>query len=289
MLHFLKYIVLLFVDALPDISNILLAILGVLMSFPEKAQEIERSPVWRKAIAYSCIAVGVAGFAASIYQRRQFSSDIRHLVNDDAKLVANTGSLVSSTSTMVTGFGILMPRLAALESHVSDLDVKIASAREKHDPRLVADLQAQVIATRKEAAKLSETMLLSLAPGVVSEMQYWAHKWPEDDASLTDEIQRVLSAHPSASPEESRLLIEPIQRRRSYLSAENTMQIQPLLTNANYIREALLRNSEKTQEDKAVDAIFAKALAGQSINWVEMISIADYMQELVRRGGAPQH
>jgi hypothetical protein len=67
--------------SLPEITNALLAILGVLMSFPKKAEDIEGNPKLRRIIAFGCIVFGVLGFVASIVQRRQVDSEMRQLVN----------------------------------------------------------------------------------------------------------------------------------------------------------------------------------------------------------------
>ena len=174
---FFKHILLWLVDALPDISNILLAILGVLMSFPKKAEQIEKNPFWRKFIAALCIVVGLAGLAVSSYQRWHFNSQITQLVADDDKLVADddklardTTRLVGATNTMVTDFGILMPQVTALDARVAELDVKIAAAKQKHDSPLVAKLQAKEDAVQKQADEAEKKLLLSMAPSLIDSL-----------------------------------------------------------------------------------------------------------------------
>jgi hypothetical protein len=67
------------------------------------------------------------------------------------------------------------------------------------------------------------------------------------------------------------------------MNAGHTEQILPLMTNANYIREQLLHGSESTQDDKQNALIFAKVLAGQSINWGQMGQVTRYMDSLVKK------
>ncbi len=57
-----KSIFRLLIDYLPDLANILLAVMGVWMSFPQKAQRIEENPRLRNAFVRS---LGPNGLAAS--------------------------------------------------------------------------------------------------------------------------------------------------------------------------------------------------------------------------------
>ena len=68
-------------DALPDISNLILAVLGVLMSLPKLAENIEdRTPV-RYTVAVICIGLGFGGFLTGISQRRNANIKMTTLVN----------------------------------------------------------------------------------------------------------------------------------------------------------------------------------------------------------------
>jgi hypothetical protein len=103
---------------LPEISNLSLAVLGVWMSFPEKAEKIEKNPFSRKLISYTCVVVGVAGFAASMHQKRQADSDMRTLigntntlVSDTSNLIKNTNATVINTNNLALTLSVLVPRL----------------------------------------------------------------------------------------------------------------------------------------------------------------------------------
>jgi hypothetical protein len=77
----LRYILDLLADALPDISNLLLGVLGVLMSLPKLAEKIEENPRLRYSLGIFCILLGFGGFALSIKQRHQSESEMRRLVS----------------------------------------------------------------------------------------------------------------------------------------------------------------------------------------------------------------
>jgi len=279
-------------DALPDISNILLAVLGVLMSFPAKAEEIEKNPFWRKVIAYTCIGVALAGFAASTYQRRHFNSQISRLLTDDDKLVINTTNLVKSANVVVTDFSIVTPKLNAVEDHLAKLNLKIAAAREKHDPRLIADLEAQAALARAQADNLSRTLLLSLAPGIVQQMRYLADQWDLDDRWLDvrpthDEFKRDHPEIKESDIEEARFNFR--RQSKANLTESYMKKILPVMISANSLRVELLQGSQETDNDRKNAVLFAKVLAGESIRWAEMGQVAGYMEGLIRKTMPPSN
>jgi hypothetical protein len=282
--HILSRVIGTLADALPDVANLLLAVLGVLMSFPDKAAAIEKNKVLSKVIGYTCVAVAVAGLGGSAYQRRHFNSQIGQLISDDDKLVVDTGRLVTSTNTMVTGFGILAPKLSALDEHVADVERKLAAAREKHDPKLIADLQSQVTTARAQAENLSKTMLLSLAPGILGELQGWARKWEEDDISLSSRTIYERQ-HPDSPGQPERL--DEANNAMARMNADHTRQIWSLMASANYLREQLLRGQLLTAEDQRYAVLVGKVLAHTPINWTEMRDISSYMGSLVTKAGTP--
>lgn len=77
----IRYILSLFRYGIPEIANALLAILGVWMSFPQKAERIEGSPITRRIIAAACIVFGIAGLVISVMQRRDSDDKMRQLVS----------------------------------------------------------------------------------------------------------------------------------------------------------------------------------------------------------------
>ncbi|HKM85285.1 MAG TPA: hypothetical protein VJW96_03700 [Terriglobales bacterium] len=277
------------VYVLPALSNLVLVLLGVLLSLPTLAEKIEKTPKYRTALGVICLIAGLVGFCFDVGQRRSSDQTNRQLLQDTGKalkktddLVDKTNDLVTRTSQMVNTFGILMPQISALNAQMADINKKIEAA--KGNPQLIAALQAQASATKAQADSLSRTLSLSFAPGIVAEMQYWAQKWDLDDRAIErEERQQKEKAPPNTSPQEIAKLLEPLGKRRSAMNAGHTEQILPLMTNANYIREQLLHGSESTQDDKQNALIFAKVLAGQSINWGQMGQVTRYMDSLVKK------
>ena len=269
-------------DSMPDISNLILILVGVIMSLPKLAEKIEDHSAARYTLATGCIILGLAGFAASVHQRHQFNSQISQLISDSDKLVKDDDALIGNTGNLVTSFGVLMPKLSGLEVHISDLDVKIAAAREKHDPKLIADLQSQAAAAKVQVDGLYRTLLLSLAPGIVSNMQAWRDKWDSDDRGWVSQLDQIqLNLGHDASPQEIEAAQRPVRQRQTQMDKDHTLAVLPMMTSANYLREQLLRGTELTADDHKNALIFDDILAGKPIHWYEMKQVTTYMALLV--------
>jgi len=78
-------------DVLPEISNMALAVVGVLMSFPVKAEAVEKNPFWRRVTAWTCIVLGVSGLVVSAHQRHESESRLE-------TVAANTKTAVDELS-----------------------------------------------------------------------------------------------------------------------------------------------------------------------------------------------
>jgi hypothetical protein len=89
------------VDQLPDLANILLGVVGVLMSFPKLAERVEENSRVRKTVAAVCILVGLGAYSVSGHQRHQFNLDMKSLLVNTKTSVDRTGDLMTSTNTIV--------------------------------------------------------------------------------------------------------------------------------------------------------------------------------------------
>jgi uncharacterized protein YPO0396 len=147
--------------------------------------------------------------------------------------------------------------------------------------RLAADLQKQINADTEKRNNLSRALLLSVASGIVGEMQSWVTKWSSDDNA----IQSQLGPH-------VRSQLPPQQLARlnqlvSDMAKDYTNKVLPLLNSANSVRDELLRSFPQTEEDQRDTAIFAKVLAGEPIYFGEMRNITYHMENLVKRFASP--
>jgi hypothetical protein len=282
MLHF-QHVILWFVDALPEFSNLILVVVGVILCLPKWAEKVEASQVTRFFLVAICLLLGIGGFVTSINQKHQATSDMTALIGSTKTLIANTDTEVRNTNEMVQTFSVLIPRVDTLKSQIADLKLGVESA--KGNPTLIADLKSQLLAKEAQQATLRKTMLLAMAPAIINEMNFWADKFNMDDYALErSAIQRKVAVLGAGnSQQQSDQIDQELRKRRLDDAAIHTAQITVLMTSANSLREQLLASSELTQEDKTNAAIFAKVLAGQPILYSEMQVSARYMDSLVRR------
>jgi hypothetical protein len=278
-------------ESLPDMVNLILVLVGVIMSLPKLAEKIEDHAKAWYTLAAGCIVLGLAGFVASVHQRHQFNFQITQLVTNDNQLVTNTNNLVTSTNTVVTDFGILMPQLAGLRADQQDIATRLLTAREKHDPHAIASLESQAAAAQAQVTNLSRTMALSIGPGIVTELRHWGERWQSDETTLHNKIQNVYSSYPpELTPEQSverRDRLQSLNALRSNLNENYARQVLPILTSANYLREELLRGSQQTDEDKRAALIFAKPGAGLPMEWDDIQMVGGYMMKLLNKVATP--
>lgn len=274
---------------LPAVSTLILVLLGVIMSLPTLADTVEKTSKYRKVLAIVCFAAGSIGFYSDVVQRHGSDKQGKELVEDTQTSLTDTKSVLTDTNNVVTRIGLMQLQFAELNTRLREIDLKVAEAR--GNPRLIADLQTQLRDTQAKADTLSKTSLLLMAPGIVAEMEHSWRNWSDEDEKLQDigdiVVREWFHQHPQASQQEleqgGEQAREPNTKERTELSRVYTLQLLPLLTNANYLRQELLRGSEQTVEDKKNALIFMRALAGDSINWLEMKQITGYTANLVKR------
>jgi len=261
------------------------------MSFPTKAEQIEKNPFWRRFIAALCVFVGLAGLGGSSYQRSHFNSQIAQLVADDEKLVkdndklvTSTSNLVGTTNTMVTDFGILMPQVTTLDARVAELDVKIAAAKQNHDAPLVAKLEAKEDAARKQADETAKKLLLSMAPSLIDSLEQSQQSWEWDEHNRYLFYYRDLerARWDKKSKEEIQKIQDAWTEQKAEISDRHRSQMRDALVNANYLRERMARTLTETEKDKAATAMFEKILKGD-FDQRDLNQVTFYLRDLAKR------
>jgi hypothetical protein len=269
-------------DALPEFSNFILVLAGLILCIPEWAEWAGKHKVVRYSFAAGCLVLGGVVFVSSYNQQRQETSDMTTLITSTNNLVVNTNADVVNTNEMVTAFGILMPQVNALNARMADLDKKIEA--NKGNPSAIAELQSQLAEAQTQKTNLSRAMAVSMAPGILDQLRQWAEKWNNDDQRL--DVQMRQTIYPTMqSPEPPASLVQEAtqlrQSQRANLNDNYTRQILPILTSANNLREALLQGSQLTESDRSIAAIFDSALSGRPLDWLQMNTLSNYMNNLV--------
>ena len=273
------------VYVLPALSNLILVLLGVLLSLPTLAEKIEKTPKYRKMLGVICLIAGIVGFWFDVGQRRTSDQTNRQLLADVSASVKNTNDLVQKTASLVAtatqtaittnqtanSLGVYLPQLEEMNSHIAAIDKRLKTA---NDPRIIADLQAQKAQLQKQADTASKQLLLATVPGIARQLREIAHTWNMYDEKATLPI--------GLTPGEK-------SQRRSEVAKRYSDQARPVMLTAEYLRQQLLERlpSTQTDEDKKEAVVFAKVVAGESIQLGELLMAPQYLEELSKRVAPP--
>jgi hypothetical protein len=99
-------------DVLPEISNLILVLVGVGLSLPKLAERVEEYKPTRLAIAALCFLIGLGGFWSSVKQKHELESQINQLVNS-AITQATKDDLRSLGEHIDSGFDRLVAAVIA--------------------------------------------------------------------------------------------------------------------------------------------------------------------------------
>jgi hypothetical protein len=232
-------------DALPDISNLILVLVGVLMSMPKLAEDIEKRKPIRYSVASCCIGIGVAGFIVGINQKQHLNSDITELVNASTIHKAEQRTLQDKLDQSLLSEGRMEAQLRRMSEVVG-----------RSNYPGVAQIAAAV--TRELGDKIhdqptfSTALLIDTGKKVGQRMR---------------DLQKALS---SAETESGRKWVEG--------------QLQATIVDANYLREQMIQRllGQETDEDKAEAASFGAALTGDRKSF-NVDRAASYLDNLANR------
>lgn len=187
---------------------------------------------------------------------RAIDQDHQKLLEDQTAAFALAKKTADDAHQTLAGVG-------ALPKMISDKHNEIMAAERKHDPTEAAKLRADLKALEKQR-------LLELALELREEMRHASYVWSSADYMLQLNMRET-----RGTPEGLALYTQ----KRNELNVGQMQQNEPLLERADKARAGLLL-LVPSQDKKLGDAIYAKAVAGQPIDWGEMQSAAEYLNSL---------
>jgi hypothetical protein len=162
---------------------------------------------------------------------------------------------------------IVLPKM------ISDTRGELMAAEKKRDPAEIARLQSQL-------KSLERQKLLELTLELREEMKQASSLWSSQDYLLQASSPDRQRSHDTSLPEEERKRATAMYtQKREQLNIGLTQQNSSLLIKANDTRAALLL-LVPSHDKKDVDAIYAKVVAGHTIDWVDMQKAANYLDSL---------
>ena len=275
---------------LPAVSNLILVLLGIIMSLPVLAERVEKTAKLRKWLAAICLIFGLIGVGFDIYQKRSSDQTNRELLGDvsvSAKnttdLVHKTDDLLQKTTNLVGTVSVRLPELDTVLGNIADLRVQIQAAREKHDPKLLAGLQEQMKEATERADRIAkELRIITLAPRVASDLR----DWPAQRSAYEKEFRNRQSEAEShcTSNEQATQDCGALHRRFETIYEgkvrEWDAQLGGVISNADSVRAQILELIPKQLQTKEAEGqvqIFA-----QGINDPESFPIGSGAAYLVR-------
>ena len=270
-----------------------LAVVGVLMSFPVKAEAVEKNPFWRRVTAWTCIVLGVSGLVVSAHQRHESESRLETVaantktaVDELSALVTKTNALVSDNNNLVSLYGLLTTQVVSVSDRLSDLEPKIEAAKEKHDPQELATLQAQAKSQRELLDGISKDFLQLQAVRIANQLRGW--ELERSAAEQNMRFQKYLVFH------EHRLAGDELKKSDAgwdeKIKASNDAffeRLREIIANADALRMMMLRKippSALTPDDMRWDAAFLNAK--KNPRSLDLNMAADYLVALAGRLGA---
>ncbi len=252
------------------------------MSLPKLAEAIEDTPSHKKWLAIICLTFGFVGFVFDVGQRHstdetnhQLLGNVNLAVNNTNELVQKTTNLATSTSQMATIVSTALPQIAELNTHMVAIDKQLKTTR---DPRLIADLQVQKAQLQKQADAANQQLLLATVTGIAHSLTNVGQSWyNEEDKAITEFT--MIFPRPTSDERQERMF----RITDKYLG-----QVRPLMVAADFLRQQLLQklSSGQTPQDKAEAVIFAKGVAGQPLQSLEVRQAGNYLlNDLAKRVG----
>lgn len=274
---------------LPAISNLILVLLGIIMSLPALAEKVEQTPRHRKWLATTCLIFGLIGFIFDVSQRRSSDATNKTLLENVGTALQNTDDLVKQTTNLVTTASITVPKLNELDGKIANLKIQIA--KNQNDPKVLANLQHQAKQLQDQRDDLSrELMTMTLAPQIAKQLRDWEGDWKADqhDNHLKgwEESFQYRNEHPNDSQGQN-AIDERWQRVYDKTDHDYEKKLGQIIASAELVRKDLLERIPGEQVDITEQAKFAEALRDSgSLNRVEA---ADYLDSLVLRVPLPIH
>jgi len=265
--HFLKPVLLWTIDALPDISNLILVLVGVIMSLPKLAERIEAYAVARYILAVGCVALGLCGFIVSVNQRRQAKDD-EH-------------TLVGNTNTLVTMVSVMLPQISAANDGVATLKTALHDAEGRRDSNAVASLRSKLAEAQKQSDDATRQLAIKLEPKVSAQLQQV--QGAKDGAIYNIGFYRDHEGMPGETAAQRAEIEAKIVRDTQGVIRVFEQDVQSLLPTVRYLAEAMTHGHQTDDDLREIGSIDAYLSGKQSLRGGVAMELSKYLDATVKR------
>lgn len=239
-----------------------------------------RIPAPGKSVAMLAAAAAVMTFRENMHGREKFvwclvligflTMEFQSIDRDRNEALRTQADMLTSAQETAKDAHETLVRVNGLPQLISEKDAELMEAEKKHDPMQIARLQA-------EKKALERQRFLELTVELHEEMRTVSDSWSAWDQHLQFESSQ--SIDPTASETEKQTVIRKAAQTIDDFNAEMTRQVQPLFIKSDKVRQNLLA-LVPSRDNRTNDAIYAKVLAGQTINWLDMQDATNYLNDL---------
>jgi hypothetical protein len=134
----------------------------------------QMKPKWKVGFYLLFAAVAIAYSGIGIYLRREAN------VKENAERQERKDELrdvMQDMSHMLTAFSVLGPSVASLNADVAIMRRDIETAKEEHNPRAIAELEAKAKAAQQRVANASKAALVAMVPSTLRQLRSWKGDW----------------------------------------------------------------------------------------------------------------
>jgi hypothetical protein len=262
------------------------------MSLPVLAEKIEKTPRYRKWLAAVCLVFGFTGFIFDVTQRHSTEQATRQLMGNTSTMVGNTNHLVQTTDVMVSTVSVLVPKLNVVQGEMATLEIQIKAAKEKHDPKLLADLEGRMKRAQDQADRMTrELSFLTSAPQVAQQLREWygtkEQKIRDRHNGQSEENTHWRENHPNGDFDGQLKAWKDWDDAIEKEEQSSGEQLTRMLANADLIRKEMLQLIP-LQEQSAEDGKQEKEFTQTTSDPKSLEKAAGYLEQLARRVPPPK-
>ena len=219
---------------LPEISSLLLVLMGFALSLRPSREAIEHSRKLQIIVAGLCLLLGFIGFLFGVSGRLTNEEATQKLVTQTTTTVSNTNDLVSrtndlatKTTTLVNEANETLARLGRMEPRVSQIIARV----DEQEKRLAA----------QRFSEMTASQLAENAHSIANAMNDWQYSYRYQDSQISFRYYDQLEGQSANwTQREKDEWIAEEKRMRAELLAQYESSAERFVSTANRLRSAML-------------------------------------------------
>lgn len=260
---------------LPALSNFILVLLGIVLSFSTLTDRIEQNSKYKKGLAAICLLSGFVGLVYDVSGRRINDQSTKTLIDSAQTAVGKTNELVKETTILVQTSNDMASRLGSVQLSVAALN----TWTDEEEKRL-----SVLSLSEMSASELSER-----AYSVANLMRALGSNYANQDRQIDLVYYDKLEGHGNDwSQRKKDNWIAEEMRKRSEWRTSNERRAEILIKSANRLRVVMLDKrdpSDKSPVDEQMKTWFENPHSVKTVDgflW-RLGEMADYLEDLAKR------